>query len=174
MKSVLIVSVLSFFVIFAGTFWFMGVFEGMGQPDEESSAEDEAAELSVVELGMNERSQSLEAREGDVLEMENDVEVEKAVLAEEYNKLEGLRKKLEASVGQVEEAQQKSVKKLAKMYEAMPAKEAASILSGMDLEIVLSVLRQMKDRQAAKIMAALDPSRAAALSGMMSSGAATR
>ena len=57
MKSVLIVSVLSFFVIFAGTFWFMGVFEGGSKPDEESIAEDETAELGVVEQGMKEHGQ---------------------------------------------------------------------------------------------------------------------
>ena len=128
-------------------------------------------ETSSPEEGQDEMSKALELRESELLEMEGAVEVEKAVLAEEYSKLEGLRRKLDGSLGQMEEVQLKSVKKLAKMYEAMPPKEAAGILSGMDLEIVLSVLRQMKERQAAKIMAALDPSRAAALSGMM--GAST-
>ena len=170
MKSVIIVSVCSFFVIFAGTFWIMGVFAGGGESVAEIEVAEAESETGLAAQGIDELSRTLEVREGDVLEMESAVEVEKAVLAEEYNKLEALCRRLDDSMGQVEEAQLKSVKKLAKMYEAMPAKEAASILSGMDLEIVLGVLRQMKDRQAAKVMAALDPSRAAALSGMMSSG----
>jgi len=168
MKSVLIISFLSFFVIFGGTFYLMGVFDG---PQEDLEAPEEES-LSVAAQGMEELNQRLELRESELLEMEGAVEVEKAVLAEEYGKLEVLRRKLDSSMGQVEEARLKSVKKLAKMYEAMPPKEAASILSGMDLEIVLSVLRQMKERQAAKVMAALDPSRAAALSGMMSTSTA--
>ena len=40
--------------------------------------------------------------------------------------------------------------------------------SGADVEIVLDVLRFMKERPAAKVLAALDPARAAALSNMMS------
>ncbi len=96
------------------------------------------------------------------------IQLQTAVLGEEFNKLKAMRSRIGEVIGQVEASKEKSVKKLAKMYEVMPAKEAAAILSGMDVDIVLDILGFMKERPAAKVLAALDPARAATLSNLMS------
>ncbi len=170
MKSVMLISFFSFFVIFGATFWLVGAFSGPEEEAEVAQTPEEIAE--EVDLG----HQSLDSREADIVRREEEliraesaVQMEKAVIAEEFNKLSQLRRDIDSAIGEMEEAKKKSTKKLAKMYEGMPAKEAASILSGMDMEIVLGVLKQMKERPAAKVMAALDPARAAALSSLMGS-----
>lgn len=54
--------------------------------------------------------------------------------------------------------------KLAKIVENMPADEAAKMLEPLADDIVIDILLRIKQRQAAKIMAALPPARAAKLS----------
>ena len=170
MKSVVLISFLSFFLIFGATFWLVGAFSSESEEQEAPVRQEELAqeEVDLGQQSLDQRSEDLDRREEEILRAETAVQMEKAVIAEEFNKLSVLRKEIKAAIGEMEEAQAKSTKKLAKMYEAMPAKEAASILSGMDMEIVLGVLKQMKERPAAKVMAALDPARAAALSSLMS------
>jgi len=171
MKSVIIFSGLSFFVIFGVTFFATGVFKGVQTMVESRKAEAEAPtqdDVSLERKSLQARAEEMARREGAIEDLEESIELERAVLTEEFNKLDGMRKRIELAVGQVEEAKLRSLKKLAKVYEAMPANDAAAILSGMDVEIVLDVLRFMKERPAAKVLAALDPARAAALSNMLS------
>jgi len=170
MKSVILISFLSFFVIFGATFWLVGVFSSEKEEATEvvATPEEIAEEVDMGHLSLDSRAEDIDRREEALIRSESAVQMEKAVIAEEFNKLKALRRDIDLSIGEMLEAQAKSTKKLAKMYEAMPPKEAASILSGMDMEIVLGVLKQMKERPAAKVMAALDPARAAALSSLMS------
>jgi flagellar motility protein MotE (MotC chaperone) len=170
-KSVILISFLSFFVIFGAVFWLAGAFSSPEEEEveEQVTPEEIAEEVNLGHQSLDYRSEDLERREAELIRAETAVQMEKAVIAEEFNKLNALRRNIDLSIGEMVEAQEKSTKKLAKLYESMPAKEAASILSGMDMELVLGVLKRMKERPAAKIMAALDPARAAALSSLMSS-----
>lgn len=171
MKSVILFSVLSFFIIFGVTFFATGVFKGvqtMMQVQDAEEADAEPDPLKLERQSLQAKAADVARREGAIEDLEESVELERAVLSEEFNKLDSMRKRIELAVGQVEESKVKSLKKLAKVYEAMPAPEAAAILSGMDADIVLDVLRFMKERPAAKVLAALDPARAAALSNMLS------
>jgi flagellar motility protein MotE (MotC chaperone) len=171
MRSVFLFGILSFFVIFTVTFLITGVFKGVKTAWDERNEVDElaiSAELGLERQSLQSQTEEISRREAQLIENEEALELEKAVLAEEFNKLNAMRTRIENAAGQMEANQQKSLRKLAKMYEAMPAQEAAQILSGMDVGIVLDVLRYMKERPAAKVMAALDPARAAVLSSMMS------
>ncbi len=171
MKSVILFSVLSFFVIFTVTFLLTGVFKG-AKTAFDNRKDDVPIEESVDHVGLewkslqakNAESSKREVRLDDMTEA---IELQTAVLGEEFNKLKAMRMRIESAIGQVETGKEKSLRKLAKMYEAMPSKEAAAILSGMDVDIVLDVLGLMKERPAAKVLAALDPARAAALSNLM-------
>lgn len=172
MRSVVLFGVLSFFVIFSVTFFLTGVFKGLKTAWDERRTEDVALveeDLSLERQSLQAKTEEISRREVQVADLEEALELEKAVLSEEFNKIKAMRSRIESAAGQMEANQQKSLRKLAKMYEAMPPKDAASILSGMDIDVVIDVLRYMKERPAAKVMAALDPARAAVLSSMMSS-----
>ncbi len=171
MKSVILFGVLSFFVIFGAVFFMTGVFQGVMtiiNTEAEEDVEEVPDELALERKSLQARTDDISRREGAIEDMEESLELERAVLGEEFNKIDAMRRKIELAVGQVEAHKLKSLKKLAKVYEAMPAKDAASILSGMDVDIVLEVVRNMKERPAAKILAALDPARAAAISNLLS------
>jgi len=172
MRSVILFSFLSFIVIFAVTFLVTGVFQGLkaayGDRHGDVAAAAAPDSLSLERQSLQARAADLSRREGEIEDLQESLELERAVLSEEFNKLSGLRAGIEQAAGQVEAEQARSLKKLAKVYEAMPPKDAAAILSGMDVDIVLEVLRNMKERPAAQVLAALDPGRAAALSNMLS------
>jgi flagellar motility protein MotE (MotC chaperone) len=172
MRSVILFSFLSFIVIFAGTFLVTGVFQGLKTAyegnDEEAAGAAGADSLSLERQSLQARAADLTRRESEIEDLQESLELERAVLSEEFNKLSGLRAGIDQAAGEVEVERVRSLKKLAKVYEAMPPKDAAAILSGMDVDIVLEVLRNMKERPAAQVLASLDPGRAAALSNMLS------
>ncbi len=66
-----------------------------------------------------------------------------------------------------DEESEREIQRLAKVYEAMKPAQAAPILAGMDLEVTLDVLRRMKERSAARILAAMNPGLAAELTVRM-------
>ncbi len=170
MKSTLLFGILSFFVIFALTFFMTGVFKGMKAAWEAKESEElvePTEDLSLERKSLLAQKEEFSRREGQIADLEEAMQLEKAVLQEEFNKLQAMRSRIEGAAGQIAANKEKTLRKLAKMYEAMPPKDAASILSGMEVELVLDVLRLMKERPAAKVMAALDPARAAALSNLM-------
>lgn len=67
----------------------------------------------------------------------------------------------------VDSAALKRSAKLAKIVENMPAEDAAQMLEALSDEMVINVLLRLKQRQAAKIMAALPASRAADISRLI-------
>ena len=69
-----------------------------------------------------------------------------------------------AEEARVDSAALKRSAKLAKIVENMPAEDAAQMLEALSDEMVINVLLRLKQRQAAKIMAALPSSRAADIS----------
>jgi uncharacterized coiled-coil protein SlyX len=58
-------------------------------------------------------------------------------------------------------------RELAKIYDAMPAQQAAAVLSQLETETVAQILVLLRERQAAKILSAMDSQRAAEISRMI-------
>ncbi len=54
------------------------------------------------------------------------------------------------------------------MYEAMPPAKAAPILAALAPDVTLDILRRMKERQAAAVLAAMDAGVAAQISTRLS------
>lgn len=115
-----------------------------------------AAERAVLE-SLGKRRETLQAHEGE-LDMR-----EKLLQATEeriQNQLKEL-KKLEASIGGVvEEKKQQErddIASLVTMYESMKPKDAARIFDRLDMSILLKVVRKMKPRKMAAILAKMNP-----------------
>ncbi|HSB73583.1 MAG TPA: hypothetical protein VLT62_30010 [Candidatus Methylomirabilis sp.] len=62
---------------------------------------------------------------------------------------------------------QGQVKRLARLYEGMRPKEAATVLEKLDRPLAAGVLSEIKDRQAAKILGAMSPGTAAELTRLL-------
>lgn len=58
-------------------------------------------------------------------------------------------------------------RELAKIYDAMPAQQAAAVLSQLDTEMVAQILVLLRERQAAKILSAMDSQKAAEITRLI-------
>lgn len=117
------------------------------------------------------------------------LEVERDRVQREHEELAGFRSQQAARevlmeqvhtqllevVGEIEKKQQDYVAeqaaaadRLAKMYEAMKPDKAARILASMDMEVTLAIISRMKERPAAKVLSYMDAGLAAQLSTRLS------
>ncbi|WP_375690011.1 MotE family protein [Pseudooceanicola sp. LIPI14-2-Ac024] len=85
------------------------------------------------------------------------VEVERGKLAE-------LKTELDDLLARVARAHTADVDRLVNLYRNMKPKDAASIMDDLDIEVTVMVLGTMEERDAAPILAALNPVRARAVS----------
>ncbi|MGR3571012.1 MotE family protein [Brevirhabdus sp.] len=85
-------------------------------------------------------------------------------LSVERKRLSDLKGELETLLQRVAQAQTADVDRLVALYRNMKPKQAAAIMNDLDLEVTVMVLGTMAERDAAPIMAALDPIRARAIS----------
>ncbi len=62
------------------------------------------------------------------------------------------------------------VKRLARVYEGMRPKEAASVIEKLERPLAVELLSEIKERQAAKILGAMNPASAAEISRQLGQG----
>ena len=67
----------------------------------------------------------------------------------------------------MEEERDRMLGQLARVYDTMKADAAAGILAGIDVDTSTEILRRMKERSAAQVMASLEPKAAARISQRM-------
>lgn len=169
MKSIVVISVVTFVLIFGGVVVMSSQLgrTGGSSPLPELAPEDyEAAERVFQDMAV-ERDRIQQEREK-ALTLGQKFAVQEKVLKDGHDQILTVIQKLEARQLQYIAERDQSAAKLAKMYEAMKADEAAPILSGLDPDIVLDIMVRMKERQAAKIMAKMDPALAALISTRLS------
>ena len=169
MKSVIIISVVTFVLIFGGVLVMSSHLNraaaGGATPD--LAIEDyEAAERVFHDMAV-ERDRIQQEKEK-LLALSQSVAVQEQVLQQGRENLVAVIKKLEAKQQDYIEERERSAMKLAKMYEAMKPAQAAPIMSALDLDIILDIMGRMKERQAAKILSMMEAGLAAQVSTRMS------
>lgn len=125
--------------------------------------EEKNAELSLVHL-LEKKMAELDAKEMELKEREarlNQLSQEIEAKIARYGKL---RQEIEASYKKKDAAEEEKVSGLVKIYESMTPKDAAARLQELDEDIALIIFSKMKQKTAAKILALIEPARAAALS----------
>jgi len=169
MKSVIIVSAVTFILIFGGVLVMSGQLNkaamNAGMPN--MGPEDyEAAERVFRDMAM-ERDRIQQDKE-ELLALGQTIAVQEQVLNLSREQLMMVIKKLDAKQQDYIEERERSAVKLAKMYEAMKPAQAAPIMQALDMEIILDIMGRMKERQAAKILQKMDAGLAAQVSTKMS------
>ena len=169
MKSVLIISVITFALIFGGVLGISSQLNkaAQGGVDPELTADDYAAAERVFHDMAVERDRIQQDKE-ELLALRQSVGAQEQVLELGRESLLAVIKKLEQKQSEYIEERERSVTKLAKMYEAMKPAQAAPIISGLELDIILDIMARMKERPAAKILAKMDAGLAAQISTRMS------
>lgn len=169
MKSVIIISIITFVLIFGGVVVVSQNLNrmSMGGSLPDLAAEDyEAAERVFQDMAV-ERDRIQQEKE-ELLAMRQSVAVQEKVLEQGRSQLEAVIAKLETKQTEYVEERERSAEKLAKMYEAMKPAQAAPILSALELDIILDIMIRMKERPAAKILSYMDAGLAAQVSTRMS------
>lgn len=120
-------------------------------------AESVFAEIANERKLLREQQDSLLEREAKIALGVERLELESAQLG-------ALKSALEELIAKVEAAQNADVTRLVNLYRNMKPKSAAGILNELDIESSVIVLGTMAERDAAPILANLDPNRARAIS----------
>ena len=170
MKSVLIISVVTFFLIFGGLAVLSGQLGGKSHENVAATGPATTVDTDLIMKGITaERSQLRREKEA-LMTLRQTVAVQEVVLEEGRRELAAILVEIESQQRNLDAEQERSVVRLAKMYENMKPAQAAPILSALDMDIVLDVMNRMKEREAAGILAYMDAGLAAQISTQLSHG----
>lgn len=169
MKSVLVISALTFALIFGGVVLLSTRLNQAATPAT-------GPQLTPVDYEGTERVFNDLAAERDRIQQEREdlntlrqaAAAQQLLLSQEREQLQALIAQLETRQKEYAAEREQSAAKLAKMYEAMKPAQAAPIISALDLDIILDIMSRMKERPAAKILANMDAALAAQVSTRMS------
>jgi flagellar motility protein MotE (MotC chaperone) len=115
-----------------------------------------AAEQQHRQSGLEERERGLALREATLALVEERIK-------EQVGRLENLKAEIDTRIGSVSREEEARIAHLVKVYEAMKAKSAAGIFESMGLELLISIVRGMRDAKVAAIVAEMAPDKARAL-----------
>lgn len=164
-KAIIIMILFSF--VFLATSYRTGVAESA-----------ESSETPLYGQGANDmavaivkRTRELDDRELAVRLEEEKLKSLKLEVEEKVGELKIATAALEALLSQFGEADKEKIIKLAKVYESMPPEEAATRVEKLEKDLAVRLLKNIKSRQAGKIMAFIEPTIAADLSERFSQSA---
>lgn len=126
---------------------------GRVAPSSADPLADVAAELARRAAELDRREQELVLREAAVVAVETR-------LGEQLGRLEALKKELEATASKIREKDEAELAQLVKTYEAMKAKNAAQVFDQLALEVLLPIVRRMREAKLAAVLAAMEPAKA--------------
>ncbi len=92
------------------------------------------------------------------------LEVLREDVKKEIEKYMRLKEEIERAKAELEEKRDEKISRVAKIYENMPAEEAARKLEKLDEETVVLIISALRARSAGKIMAQMSPDKAASIS----------
>ncbi len=169
MKSVIIISLITFVFIFGGVLLVSNHLDKAAQTGALPTLtpqDYEATERVYLDLAA-ERDRIQQEKE-ELLAKQQEFAIQTQTLADARTNLQAVIAKLESRQQAFIDEKERSAAKLAKMYEAMKPAQAAPILAALDMDIILEIMTRMKERQAAKILAQMDAGLAAQISTRMS------
>jgi flagellar motility protein MotE (MotC chaperone) len=91
----------------------------------------------------------------------------RADVRREIERMERLRRQLEVDMVQMDEGREKRIKKLVKVFQAMPSQDVVPLLDNLNEKMMLNVLFRMKEKKQSQILALMEPERAAEISRKM-------
>jgi len=113
---------------------------------------------------INTERQFLEEQKANLARREAEVELASEKLQLEQARLDELKGALDDMFNKIEAAKTDDVRRLVSLYSNMKPKDAAAIMNDLDIEVSVMVLGTMAERNAAPILAGLNPVRARAIS----------
>ncbi len=169
MKIVVIISVVTFLLIFGGVFLTSQVLRNVSGSGTAAAigADDRVAGERVFADLVAERDRIQGEREH-LLTLRQTIAAEEKTLVDTRELLDKVLTELRAEQQVYTDEKERLAQKLAKMYEAMKPAKAAPILAVLDMDVILEIMQRMKEKQAAKILSFMDAGLAAQVSLRMS------
>lgn len=129
-----------------------------------------AAERAVLE-SLGRRRESLQQQEGQLDLREKLLQATEERIEKRVEELKKLEERIEAAVEEKKQQEENEIAGLVTMYENMKPKDAARIFDRLSLPILMKVVRQMKPRKMADILAKMHPEAAERLTVAIASNA---
>jgi len=117
------------------------------------------AEVKLLQ-DLAKRRAELDQRADELTQRETLLKAAEQRVDEKIDQLKQMQASVDASLGKVDAQEDKRLDSLVAIYTNMKPKEAATILSELDMPVLLQLLTRMKDRTTSAIMAAMDPKKA--------------
>ena len=131
----------------------------------ESSVREEGGEEDLSYLGkLNERRKELDLREKELGELEEELHRQRTEVEARIKKLEEIRAEIANVLKEKVDVDQSKVDKLVEFYSNMKPKQAAEILAAINEDLAVEILGKMKKKNAADIMNLLAPAKAQVIS----------
>jgi flagellar motility protein MotE (MotC chaperone) len=118
-----------------------------------------AAEFRLLQ-SLQERRQTLDSRERDIVTRENVLKAADGRIGERMAALKVVEGNIQKLLGQVDELEAARIASLVAVYEKMKPKDAARIMEGLDEEVLLKIAQRMKTQPMALILANMSGERA--------------
>lgn len=134
--------------------------DAAGDPLEAASCKDKLVE--VLEAVKN-RTQELDMKEEKIRIEEERLKSLKVEIENKITELSKQRQDIEKILQAIKTEKQEGMERLAKVYESMPPEEAALRIEKLNKDLAVKLLKTMKEKTAGKILAFVDPAKAAEL-----------
>lgn len=123
--------------------------------------------LADVAAELARRAAELDSRERELAVREAAVAAVETRLGAQLGRLEGLKKELEDLARKISGQDEAEIAQLVKTYEAMKARSAAQVFDQLALDLLLPIVRRMREGKLAAILAAMEPARAKQLTAAL-------
>ena len=142
-------------------------------PTKAKTAQLSPAQLEIMR-SVERTKHRLDAWEKELEQKQRQLELLQAEMDEKIAKLEALRQEFVAQVTAEETRQNERIKHLVTLYSNMKPQAAAAVIEELDDVIAVEIFRNMRGREAGKILAYVSPALASRISEMLSGTLAGR
>jgi flagellar motility protein MotE (MotC chaperone) len=120
------------------------------------------SEIGVLQQ-LAQRRAELDKREAELSQREVLMEAAEKRMDEKIVKLQSLEQTIDGNAQKQDQQTDERVKSLVKIYEAMKPQDAARIFEQLDMPVLLDVVGRMRELKVAPVLAAMDPTKARAV-----------
>lgn len=144
--------------------FFVGAASAASDAGEADAACVASATPEEMLAAINAERKLLDDQRAALAQRRSEIELANETLVIETARLDELKQEVEALLERANAAHVADVDRLVALYSNMKPRDAAAIMNDLDLEVTITVLGTMPERNAAPILATLNPVRARALS----------
>lgn len=130
--------------------------------EDEIASDDYGVTALLTEI--RSRQSELDRRERELDDRERSIDELEGAAAKRIEELENIARTVEERIEAWEADNGKSVRKLAKIYAAMPPAQAAGLLEELEVGLATQIVAKMKDKQSAAVLSQISEARALSMS----------